>query len=375
MNPDRLLRRFMRYVQCDSESGHEQAFCRLLEEEGAKLGIQFWRDPVGEQAGSDGWNLGASIPGTGTPVLFSCHMDTVAPGRGVQPVVEGGVVRSSGDTVLGADDKSGIAAVMEALESLLESGKPHRPVELLFSVCEELGLKGAKYADYSRFASKEALVLDNDIPGLINHRAPANVHLHIQVQGRAAHAAVSHGEGVHALKAAVAAIAQIPCGAPDADTVMNVANFLAPGPTNVVPAQASFDMEIRSFVEDKLQGYIQQVRQALETACGQYGASYTLEVERHSDVLDVPLDSPVLQQIQEIYRQMGVETRVESTFGGCDATWLCANGIRALNTGTGMANVHGTGETIAIKDLETTTRMVEALMAITQGCAYAFPAP
>ena len=255
MNPDRLLRRFMRYVQCDSESGHEQAFCRLLEEEGAKLGIQFWRDPVGEQAGSDGWNLGASIPGTGTPVLFSCHMDTVAPGRGVQPVVEGGVVRSSGDTVLGADDKSGIAAVMEALESLLESGKPHRPVELLFSVCEELGLKGAKYADYSRFASKEALVLDNDIPGLINHRAPANVHLHIQVQGRAAHAAVSHGEGVHALKAAVAAIAQIPCGAPDADTVMNVANFLAPGPTNVVPAQASFDMEIRSFVEDKLQGY------------------------------------------------------------------------------------------------------------------------
>ena len=117
---------------------------------------------------------GASIPGTGTPVLFSCHMDTVAPGRGVQPVVEGGVVRSSGDTVLGADDKSGIAAVMEALESLLESGKPHRPVELLFSVCEELGLKGAKYADYSRFASKEALVLDNDIPGLINHRAPAN---------------------------------------------------------------------------------------------------------------------------------------------------------------------------------------------------------
>ena len=148
---------------------------------------------------------------------------------------------------------------------------------------------------------------------------------------------------------------------------MNVANFLAPGPTNVVPAQASFDMEIRSFVEDKLQGYIQQVRQALDAACGQYGASYTLEVERHSDVLDVPLDSPVLQQIQEIYRQMGVETRVESTFGGCDATWLCANGIRALNTGTGMANVHGTGETIAIKDLETTTRMVEALMAITQG--------
>ena len=97
------------------------------------------------------------------------------------------------------------------------------------------------------------------------------------------------------------------------------------------------------------------------------GASYTLEVERHSDVLDVPLDSPVLQQIQAIYRQMGVETRVESTFGGCDATWLCANGIRALNTGTGMANVHGTGEHIAIKDLETTTRMVEALMAITQG--------
>ncbi len=357
----------MRYVQCDSESGHEQAFCHLLEEEWTKLGITFWRDPVGEKAGSDGWNLGASIPGTGVPVLFSCHMDTVVPGRGIRPVVEDGVIRSSGDTVLGADDKSGIAAVMEALERILESDRPHRPVEILFSVCEEVGLKGAKYADYSRFYSKEALVLDTGTPGLIHHRAPANVHLHIQISGRAAHAAVAHGEGIHALKAAAAAIAQIPCGAPDDETVMNVANFLAPGPTNVVPAQASFDMEIRSFVEEKLQGYIRQVRQTLDAACAQYGASYTLDIERHSDVLDVPLDSPLLQQIQGIYRQMGVETRAESAFGGCDATWLCANGIRALNTGTGMQNVHGTGEYIAIKDLEATARMLEALMSITDG--------
>ena len=111
MDAARLTERFLRYVQCSSESGNEKDFCLLMEEEFKRLGIDFLRDTVGDAIGSNGWNLIASIPGEGEPILFSCHMDTVTPGKGIRPIVDNGVIRSAGDTILGADDKSGIAAV------------------------------------------------------------------------------------------------------------------------------------------------------------------------------------------------------------------------------------------------------------------------
>ncbi|MEA5058827.1 MAG: M20/M25/M40 family metallo-hydrolase [Candidatus Pelethousia sp.] len=358
MNTSRLTERFLRYVRCSSESRNEQAFCLLIEDEFARLGIPFRRDEVGDKIGSNGWNLIAKVPGEGDPVLFSCHLDTVKPGAGINPILENGIIRSAGDTILGADDKSGIAAVLEALESILEEGAPHRPVEILFSVCEEIGLLGARHADYSRFESKEGLVLDTSEIGLLKNRAPAIVHLHVRVHGKAAHAAVEPEKGVHAIKAAAEAITNIPCGYPDDMTVMNVANFVSQGATNVVPDLAAFDMEIRSFTETHLQKYIRETEEALQSACRTYGASYELTMERQCDPLFVPEDGPLIQKIRDLYARMGIEVKTKSTFGGCDATWICAHGIQAANTGTGMRNAHGVRESIALADLETITRMV-----------------
>lgn len=362
MNTARLTERFFRYVRCASESGAERDFCLLVEEEFKRLGVPFWRDEIGEKIGSNGWNLIAKLPGEGKPILFSCHMDTVSPGKGIMPILENGVVRSAGDTVLGADDKSGIAAVLEALESILEEGVPHRPVEILFSLCEESGLLGSRHADYSRFESKEGLVLDCGEVGLIKNRAPAIVHLHIRVRGKAAHAGVAPEQGVHALKAAAEAVANITCGHPDDMTVMNVANFVSAGATNVVPELATFDMEIRSFTETLLQKHIRLVEGAIQDACRTYGAIYEMELDRQSDSLFVPEDGPLVGKVRELYAQMGIELRVEGTFGGCDATWLYAHGIQALNTGTGMTNAHSVNETIAVEDLQNTTRMVYGVM-------------
>lgn len=361
----RLIDRFLRYITCDSESGSERQFCDMIECELKALRLDVVRDEVRERCGSDGWNVYAAMPGEGEPLLFCAHLDTVAPGRGIRPVIgEDGVVRSSGDTVLGADDKSGVAAVMEALHIIREQGLPHRPVEVLFTVCEELGLRGSRHADYSRIKSRQAVVLDSSKNQALINRAPANMALHIDIKGKPAHAGVAPENGVHALKAAAAAIANIPCGRVDECTVMNVANLLSPGKTNIVPADASFDMEIRSFEEERLAKRIDEARSALDSACAQFGASYTMTQDRHSDVLYVPEDSALVQSLIAAYRKLGVEAKPESTFGGSDATWLYKNGIDAINVGTGMRAVHGVGEYIAVKDLLLTCDMVLHMMTL-----------
>lgn len=362
MNSARLTERFLRYARCGSESGNERDFCLLLEEEFKRLGIAYWRDEIGEKVGSNGWNLIAKVPGEGDPILFSSHLDTVTPGQGVQPILENGLIRSAGDTILGADDKSGVAAIMEALESILEEGVPHRGIELFFTLNEEKGLLGARHADYSRFESKEALVLDYEQVGHTVNRAPAIVHLHIRVHGKAAHAGVAPEKGIHALKAAAQAIANIPCGHPDDKTAMNVANFISQGPTNVVPELATFDMEIRAFTEELLQKHIRSVEEALQTACGAYGATYELALERQCDPVYVPEEGRLYSRMKELYAEMGIEAQAESTFGGSDATWIFAHGIQALNIGTGMRNVHSVNEFIPLSDLENVTRMVYGVM-------------
>ncbi|MGI6150793.1 MAG: M20/M25/M40 family metallo-hydrolase [Christensenellales bacterium] len=361
MTQDRLVERFIRYVSCDSESRCELPFCRLIEDELKALGLEVIIDPVGPPCGSDGYNIIAKLPGTGEPLLFCAHLDTVALGKGIRPIVEDGIIRSSGNTILGADDKSGVAAVMEALQVIVENNLPHRPIEVLFTICEEVGLLGSKHADYSKISAKEAVVLDSSLAGCIVNRAPAMVVVDVCIKGKAAHAAVDPKSGIHAIKVAADAIAAIPCGNVDENSTINVANLLAPGKYNIVPEKATFQMDIRSFEEETLQEHILFIERALSDACDKYGASFTMAQQRHSDVLFVPEDSEIIQCLIKIYERLGIPTRVERTFGGSDASWLNANGIAAVNIGTGMTSVHGVSEQISITDLVHTKEVVLSL--------------
>ncbi|MCL2843666.1 MAG: M20/M25/M40 family metallo-hydrolase [Oscillospiraceae bacterium] len=362
MNTKRLIETFSRYVACDSESGNERRFAELLEGELQALGLTVTRDEVGEKCGSNGFNVYGFLPGEGTPILFSAHMDTVSPGVGIEAVVVDGAIRSKGDTVLGADDKAGIAAVVEAIATVKEQNLSHRPVEVLFTVAEEIGLLGAKYADYSKIQSKEAIVLDNSVVGEMINSAPAMAEIHITVTGKSAHAAMSPSKGIHALKAAAAAVHAIECGHVDDKTVLNVANFLAPGPSNVVPEKASFDIDLRSFDRDVLEQHIINIESAVKTATDAIGASYQMDVNRKADLLSIPPDRPIIGRLQAVLGELGVTPRIEKTYGGSDATWLFANGIDAVNTGIGMTDVHSTDEYITVADLECVTNIVLKMM-------------
>jgi len=184
------------------------------------------------------------------------------------------------------------------------------------------------------------------------------VELYAEITGRAAHAAISPEKGINAIKAAAAAIAQIPSGVVDDVTVMNVANFLSPGKSNVVPEKASFNIDLRSFDMQKLEEHIQQIEATLKLACESLGATFKLDVNRKCDILFVPPESPLISRLQEVYASLGVPSSVERTYGGADSTWIFYNGIDAINIGTGMTDVHSTGEHISVVDLETLTKVV-----------------
>lgn len=251
MNKERLLQRFLQYVTCASETYQEREFCIMMEEELTSLGLHWERQEIGEMFGSNGWNLHAILPGTGAPLLLCAHMDTVAPGYGISPILRDGVIYSDGTTILGSDDKAGIAAAMEAVQTIVEKGLPHRPIEFLLTICEENGILGSKYADYSKIISKEAIVLDNEDVGHLVNQAAAYMKIHFSIQGKSAHAGVSPEKGIHALKAVAECISGIECGRVSEISVVNVVNLLCPGQTNIVPEKADFDVEVRSYEEEE----------------------------------------------------------------------------------------------------------------------------
>jgi len=367
INTNRLIETFSRYVACASESGKERPFCELIEKELGALGFTVTRDEVGPQCESDGWNVHAFLPGEGEPILFSAHCDTVPPGGDIQAVVEDGVIRSAGDTILAADNKAGIAAVTEAITTIQEAGLSHRPIEVLFSICEEVGLLGSKHADYTRIQSKEAVVLDSIVLGEMINQGPAKNVVRVEITGKSAHAAIAPDRGISAVKAAAAAIVNIPSGYVDDDTVMNVANLLAPGKTNVVPEKASFEIDMRALDKEILQRRLDQVEAAVREACEAMGATWEIQVDWQTEALFVPLSSPVLLRLLQVYEALGVTTKVAKTFGGSDATWLFTKGgMDVINVGIGMTDVHSTDERITVADFVVTTQAVLEMMRPTQ---------
>src|SRR5262245_4876756 len=175
VSTERMTKLFLELVRIDSHSRKELDVARRLERELGMLGAEVWFDDAGAKVGGNVGNLLARVRGTvaAEPLLLSAHMDTVVPGEGVKPIIEDDVIRSDGTTVLGGDDKSGLTIVCEVLRVLAERGIPHGDIEVAFTICEEVGLLGAKHLDVSRLRARSGLVLDSDAPGYLFTRAPA----------------------------------------------------------------------------------------------------------------------------------------------------------------------------------------------------------
>ncbi|MEG0686544.1 MAG: M28 family peptidase, partial [Erysipelotrichales bacterium] len=209
INEERLINNFLDYVQIDSESGNEKEMCDYLSKQLKELGFEVFIGEVGTEIGSNGYNICAKLAGNPDkdPILLSSHVDTVSPGKGIKPIVDGDIIKTDGSTILGGDDKSGIAIIVECMSVIKDKNLDSRPIEACFSIYEEQGLKGAKTFDMSNITAKEGIIIDSGGPiGSIATCAPAQDIINVNVYGKAAHAGMEPEKGISAIQIAARAI-------------------------------------------------------------------------------------------------------------------------------------------------------------------------
>ena len=379
VNHERLKALFLELVRIDSLSRHEQAVALRLQREVELAGAVCRFDNAGERVRGNTGNLIAKIPGNvagAPPFLLAAHMDTVAPGEGVKPIVEGDIVRTDGSTVLGGDDKSGCAVICEVLHRVRESGMPHGPIEAVFTICEEIGLQGARNLDLALISAKEGLVYDSDAPGYLVVRAPSAVSISFTVKGLEAHAGVAPERGLSAIKIAAGAIAAMRLGRIDDETTANLGVINGGRAGNVVPSEVVIRGEARSRNAAKLQSqtdhmiacFQEAVARASVTVDGaRMAASLEHSVHRAYDGMNIPDDAPLVKKVIEAARRIGRTIEPQGTGGGCDANILNQRGIVAANVGTGMREIHTTREWLDVRDMSAAAELTLEVLQLHAG--------
>ncbi len=367
INKDRLARLFIDLVRIDSVSREEGRLCRHLQGLLGPFGCRQEVDSAGSATGGDCGNLIVKIPGVDSlpPILFSAHMDTVEPGRSVEPRLSNGIFSSTGDTILGADDKSAIAILLEVLYVLKENEIPHPPLELLFTVCEEVGLLGAKNLDYTKLESKMGYALDTRNPDAIVTRAPAANKLNFIVLGREAHAGSSPEKGINAISVASKAVARLPVGRLDEMTTCNLGLIHGGTATNVVPNRVLIEGEVRSHDPEQLEEVTRRLADTFTETVDAYRGleeddlpRAEIDIQHDFDRLFIPDDHLLVKSARSAARNLGRDLQVTRSGGGSDANIFTAHGIQVAVLGTGMENVHSVRETVSLADMVKASELV-----------------
>lgn len=362
---DRLVDEFMELVRVDSETKHEQEISRVLKHKFEALGLQISEDDAASKTGHGAGNLFALWEANGADesaptIFFTCHMDTVTPGVGIKPQLDtDGYIRSDGTTILGADDKAGIAAIFEAIRVVKEQSIPHGRIQFVITVGEESGLLGARALDASKLIAQFGYALDsNGAIGDIAVAAPTQAKVTIKMYGRSAHAGVNPEDGISAIQVAGKAIARMPLGRIDEETTANIGRFEGGGATNIVCDFVRLDAEARSIVQHKLDSQIEAMRKAVESAAEEFGARGELESEIIYPAYQYDDEDPVVQLAKKAITAIGRTPRIFHSGGGSDANIFNGLGVPTVNLAVGYEHIHTTKEQIKVEDLVKTTELV-----------------
>ena len=364
---NRLIKDFTDLAAIDSLSFHEGKIAAELIKKLEELGIAAKTDNANDIYGSEVGNVYAVWEGEAlsSPILLSAHLDTVAPGIGKKIIVDEdeGIIRTDGSTVLGSDDVAGIVEILEGIRLVKESGQPHRTVELLFPIAEEVYTKGATVFDYSKFESKEAYCLD--LSGNIGTAATKSVSLisfEVVVNGKASHAGFAPSDGINAIAIAAKAIAKIKQGQVDLDSTLNIGTIEGGTATNIISDKVTVRGELRSYLHDRAIELLEGVRKAFEDEVTLNKASIDFKYDIHLKAYEIDENEQVLKRFDRAVNELGIEPKHISTYGGADNHQFNANGIKGIVVSCGMTDVHTTLETVQIDDLVNGAKLVSALI-------------
>ena len=344
-NKSRLIKTFIELVQIDSPTGEEDAMDQEVSNRLEALGFSVYHDSFK--------NVIASLPGIGEPIVLSAHLDTVEPGRGIKPILDGDTLRSDGTTILGGDCKSGVTIVIEALTSAIEANLDHVPIEVAFSRAEEGGLVGARNMEMSRLTAKRGMVFDAEgNANRITIGAPYQNVVKAHINGRASHAGIEPEKGVSAILIAAEILTQLPLGRIDFETTANIGVVNGGIKRNIIPDYTFLDGELRSLDQAKFEYYTDQFRgvftQVLES---HEGCSIDLDIENTYAGYVVDCENETAQMIASAITEIGLTPQFEYTGGGSDANIFFKNGITALPIGIGVTGFHTTSEMADIEQV------------------------
>ena len=354
--PDRqrLIETLIDFIRIDSPSGEEDAIDAEVSSRLSSLGLKVEHDSYN--------NIIARLDGAGDPLLLSAHLDTVEPGRGIKPVLDGDTLRSDGATILGGDCKAGVAIVMEALTSVVEKGGPRRAVEVAFSRHEEGGLVGVHHMDFGMLTARTGIVFDGEgPPNRITVSAPSQNVVTAEVVGRAAHAGLEPENGLSALLVTADILTRLPLGRIDSETTANIGWMEGGLKRNIVPERASLDGEFRSRSNEKLAWLEGQFRKVFDETAARYpDAEISLDIRNTYQAYRVGQESEAVATIGRALASIGLEPLLESSGGGSDANVFIERGITALPVGIGVRSFHTTWETALIPEVLQGVEMCEA---------------
>jgi tripeptide aminopeptidase len=370
INQERLKNFLIELIKIDSLSRKEYDVAMRLQREMEELGATVFIDDAGNKIGGNVGNLIAHLSGNAPraqPLLLSAHMDTVVPGEGIVPILDGNILRTDGRTVLGGDDKSGVAIICEVLRVMKENRLPCSDIDVLFTICEEAGLIGAKCLDVTKLRARTGLVLDSDSVGFLFTKAPAANRMEFRVHGLEAHAGVCPEKGINAIKVAAEGIAQMRLGRIDHETTANIGVVEGGMAVNIVPNQVILRGEARSHSEQKLNRQTDHMKRCLEDAAAhhvleldgkRHSARVEAKIERDYDRMDVPESAPIVKLVHAAAKSLKLEVKTLATGGGCDANVLNQKGLVVANLSTGMRDIHTVNEWLDLRDLNLSAQMV-----------------
>ena len=365
---ERVTKEFVDIVKIDSLSLKEEKMFRYLEKRLSGLPVKTEFVPYSiDEIGAHSGNLIVRVPANTKgrkSLFFDSHVDTVEPGIGIKPVVENNRIKSDGTTVLGADDKAGVAAMIIAIEDLVKSDMPHGEITFLFTSAEEIGLTGVHHFDFSKFKADYGFILDSHgkVGGVIV-AAPHHFGYTVQVKGKASHAGIAPDKGISAIKIAAKIVSALPQGKLDKNSVANIGVIEGGSATNIIPEDCVIKGEFRCHVYEDAA----ELKKKITDAVGKVrkrAQNIRLEFTEMYKGFSFNREDPIILLVNRAIREIGLKPRFERTGGGSNTNLYNEHRIKSLTLAVGMMNVHSTEEYIETDDLENLARLILKIIEI-----------
>ncbi len=366
INKDRIVDNFLNMVKIPSPSLKEREMADYVKKELEKLGLEVVEDNAGENCDGNAGNIVGVLKGKGEnpkKLLFSSHMDTVLPCDKITPIMENGIIRSDGTSVLGGDDKAGIAAIIEMLNQIKDSDFDHPEIIVVFSIAEEIGLIGARNFNLEKYSPDFGVIIDSGgAPGTVTVQAPYAAKGKIEILGRPAHAGIEPEKGINALVVASHAITQLRLGRIDENTTSNIGVVTGGSAVNIVMPSVSLMYEARSADGKALDELLQETKTIFEKTAREFGAEVKNSVVKGYDGFKLEEGCEILNIVEKACKEIGIEYSPVKSGGGSDTNIYNSKGVPSINLGIGMTKVHTKEESIKIEDMVGCTELLLSII-------------